>query len=289
MISLSLTRQEDYFIPWLFLAPAILLVAHVMAGLALLVFRWRVGDYPLNSAGLGIYLVTIIMSIIIFSVGLRYTKSYTSLTRVLMLLSLPAFTSLIFNAALWLTQWLGNAPYAPWKPGDDDFVIFFSLFFAALWILIAVLYGSYGYLLTGATIQLLIYFAAHALPHWMRFPEASPMGIQRGFPILLAGLFVLGGLLVASRNRLAGNRQLSLWLAVLLLTAAGSWTLFLVLSSFPVNGMVLGWTSSFNTPALRVPLYAWNWTRSAAQTLALLAAAAVPVSGAACWFMSKVK
>jgi hypothetical protein len=288
MISLNFIRQEDYFVPWLFLAPIILLAAHVMAGLALLIFGRHVREYPLNPVGLGFYLIAIIISVILFAVGLKHVKSDRATPKhVLMLLSLPALAGLIFSAALWLTPWLGNAPYAPWKAGDDDIVVFLSLFFTMLWTVIAILYGSYAYLLTGGTIQLLVYFGAHALPHWLRFPEANPMGVQPGFPILLSGLFILGGLLITLRNRLADGRQPSLWIAALLLTTAGSWTFYLTLNSFPVNDMILGWTASVSNPARQVPPQAWNWTRSAAQSLALLAAAAVPVTGVASWFMSK--
>lgn len=289
MSSLSLVQQKDNSIPWLFIAPTLLMAAHAMSGIALLVFWWRVGDLPINPVGLSIYLVTIATLGTIFLIGISWGKRGRSLKHMLLLLSLPAFTSLALSAALWLTRWLSNAPYAPWNVGDDDVVIYLSLFFVFSWIVLATLYGSYTYLLTGGIIQIAIYFAAHAFPHWARFPEASPLGVQSGFPILLIGLLVLGGFLVTLRKQVAPDFQPSLWVAVILLTAIGSWTLYIALSQFPESGMVLGWTETLTSPPRQVPTDAWNWTRSAAQSLILLAIVALPATGVVHWITAKEK
>lgn len=272
MNSSRYSQQKDTSIAWLFIAPALLLLAHVMTGIALLFFGWRVGDLPLNPLGLGVYLTTTVTLGILFLVGAKRAKPEWPLTSLLLLISVPTFISLALSAALWLTGWLGNAPYAPWKPGDTDIVIFLSLLFLFSWIVIAILYGSYGYLLVGGMMQIAVYFAAHALPHWSRYPEASPLGVQPGFPIQLIGWLVLGGFLVALRKRVVPDFQPTLWVAVVVLTAVGSFTLFIALNQFPENGMVLGWTGTPTTTPHQVPNHAWNWTRPVAQSLTLLAA-----------------
>lgn len=138
-------------------------------------------------------------------------------------------------------------------------------------------------------MQIVVYFVAHALPHLSRFPEASPLGVQPGVPVHLIGLLILGGLLVSARKRVAPDFQPSLWVAVLLLTAVGSFTFYIAWSQFPENGMVLGWTETLTQPARQVPANAWNWTRPAAQALLYLAVAAVPLSGMAQWLTARKK
>jgi hypothetical protein len=191
---------KNNFIPWLFITPALLLAAHVMAGIALFTFGQRVGNLPINPVGLAVYLTTTISLGIAFLIGTNRARRGLSFLRML-LLSLPAFASLALHATFWLTGWLGNGPYAPWKVGGDSgTVIYLNLIFVFSWIVIATIYGSYKYLLTGGIIQIAVYFAAYALPHLSRFPEASPLGVQPEVPIQFVGLLVLGGFLVAGRK-----------------------------------------------------------------------------------------
>lgn len=272
------SQQKDTSIAWLFIASALLWVAHVMTDIALLFFGWRVGDLPLNPVGLAVYLTTTVTLGIIFLVGAKRAKPEWPLTSLLLLLSIPTFISLALSAALWLTGWLGNAPYVSWKQGDTDTVIFLSLLFLFSWIAISILYGSYGYLLVGGMMQIAVYFAAHALPHWSRFPQVSLLGVQPGFSIQLIGWLVLGGFFVALRKRVAPDFESTLWVAVVVLTAVGSFTLFIALSQFPESGMVLGWTGTPTTPPRQIPSHAWNWTRPVAQSLTLLAVFAVPAA-----------
>lgn len=281
------SSAKNNSIPWLFIAPALLLAAHVMAGIALFTFGRRVGNLPINPVGLAAYLTTTISLGIAFLIGANRARRERSFLRML-LLSLPAFASLALHATLWLTGWLGNAPYAPWKVGGDSgSVIYLNLIFIFSWIVIATMYGSYRYLLTGGTIQIAVYFAAYALPHFSRFPEASPLGVHPEVPIQLVGLLVLGGFLLTGRKWAFPDFQPSLWVALLLLTAVGSFTFYIAWSQFPENGMVLGWTETLTSPPRQVPANAWNWTRPATSLLLILAAAAVPVSGFAHWYASR--
>jgi hypothetical protein len=210
-------------------------------------------------------------------IGASRAKQTWSLTRILLLLSIPAFISLVLNAILWMTPWLGNAPYAPWDPGDGDTVAFLNLIFAFLWIGVAILYGLHKYLLTGGIAQIAVYIMTQQLPFWSLLPVA------------LIGLLVFGGGLVSARKRVAPEFQPSLWVAVLMLTAVGSFTFFIAWSQLPENGMVLGWTETLTQPARQVPDNAWNWTRPATQALLYLAVAAVPLSGMAQWLTARKK
>lgn len=289
MSSFSFIQQKNDSNRWLFIAPTLLLLTHAMAGIALFIFGRRVGDLPINRVGLNVYLIVTVILGSIYLMEASRLKREKPLMRTLLLVSVPAFISLALSAALWLTRWLGSASYAPWGVGDDDVVIFLSLIFLFSWIVIALLYGSYKYLLTGGIMQIVVYFVAHALPHLSRFPEASPLGVQPGVPVHLIGLLILGGLLVSARKRVAPDFQPSLWVAVLLLTAVGSFTFYIAWSQFPENGMVLGWTETLTQPARQVPANAWNWTRPAAQALLYLAVAAVPLSGMAQWLTARKK
>lgn len=264
-------------IPWLFIAPAMLWSVHAIAVVALFGFGWRVGNLPISPTGLDLYLAATSIFGLIFLIGASRAKRTWSLTRVLLLLSIPAFISLVLNAILWMTPWLGNAPYAPWDPGDGDTVAFLNLIFAFLWIGVAILYGLHRYLLTGGIAQIAVYIMTQQLPFWSLLPVA------------LIGLLVFGGGLVSARKRVAPEFQPSLWVAVLMLTAVGSFTFFIAWSQLPENGMVLGWTETLTQPARQVPDNAWNWTRPAAQALLYLAVAAVPLSGMAQWLTARKK
>ena len=255
----------------------LLLLAHVMSALSLLFFGFRTGGYPVHPVGVGMYLTAVTLTTFTYAIWAPPGKKRRNLTAVLLLLSLPAFLSLVLQAGLWLTPWLGGALYAPWDPGDKDRVIFFSLLFTVLWSLVAVFYGSYRYLLIAGLAQFFLYFACHALPHWLRYPAASIFGIQPDFPLILVGIFSLAAVAIKLRNRLVGTRLLSLWPAVLLVTAVGGWVLFVTIAQFPGNGAELGWTATLTTPAVQVPANAWNWLRPAGGYLAIVAMTAVPL------------
>jgi len=293
MTSLELTQQNDHPVLWVYLAPGLLLLAHIMSGIALLLFGARTGSYPLHLIGLGIYLATLIFAVVSLGIGLLYVKSSIRFMMMLVLISWPAFASLVFRAALWMTPWLGGASYAPWDPGDIDLVIAFNLLFAVLWAIVALLYGSHVYLLAVGAAQLLVYFATHALPQWIRYPAANPLGVRPGLPILLLGIFIATSVVIALRNQLIGqlfgNYRPTRWLAVILLTAAGGWVLYQTMSWLPANGEELGWTATTDSPALRVPRQAWDWTRPAVHTLVLAAVAAIPLAAIANWIASRSK
>ena len=264
-------------ISWLFIAPALLLAAHAMAGIALYAFGWRAGNLPISPTGLNIYMAVITVLGITFLIGASRGKQTWPLMRILLLLSVPTFISLVLSAVLWMTPWLGNAPYAPWGVGDGETVTFLNLIFVFLWIGIATLYGSHRYLLAGGIVQSAVYVTTQQMPFWSFLPVA------------LIGLLVFGRLLVAARKTVAPDFQPSLWVAVLLLTAVGSFTFYIAWSQFPENGMVLGWTETLTSPPLQVPANAWNWMRPAASLLLILALAAVPVSSFVHWYTSRGK
>ncbi|MCZ7668022.1 MAG: hypothetical protein M5U34_12930 [Chloroflexi bacterium] len=94
---------------------------------------------------------------------------------------------------------------------------------------------------------------------------------------------------MALRKRVVPDFQPTLWVAVVVLTAVGSFTLFIALNQFPENGMVLGWTGTPTTTPHQVPNHAWNWTRPVAQSLTLLAVFAVPAAYTMHWLTRKQK
>lgn len=286
--SLDMTKR-NYSVLWQLISPSILLLAHVMTGVALLRFGLRAGGYPVHSVGLTVYLAIVLLMVVGLGFGLARALASLNLTTVLILFSLPAFASLVFRAALWVTPILGGAPYAPWDPGDVDLVIFYSLFFTLLWSVVGLLYGSYAYLFAGGAGQIVVYFVGHALPHWFRFPEANPLGVRPGILLVLFVFFGMAAAAISLRNQLFGQKRPSLWPAVLLLTIAGGWVLYQTIGWLPHNGMELGWTATIANAPRQVSAQAWDWTRPAAQTLVLVAIAAVPVAGIANWLTSRTK
>lgn len=289
VVSFDVQKGTAESVLWPFLSPLLLSLAHVMTGVSLLLFGSRAGGYPVHPIGITVYLTVVLLVVIGLGFGLARASAPPNLTTMLILLSLPAFASLVFRAALWMTPILGGAPYAPWDPGDVDLVIFYSLFFTLLWSVVGLLYGSYAYLFASAAGQIVVYFVGHALPHWFRFPEANLLGVRPGILVLLLVCFGVAAAAISLRNQLFGQKRPSLWPAVVLLTVAGGWVLYQTIGWLPHNGMELGWTATADTPARQVPAQAWDWTRSAAQTLVWLAVAAVPVAGIASWLTSRTK
>lgn len=275
MMRFKSMQQAANVRPWLFIAPAILLAAHGMAGVALLGFGWRVGDLPISQIGLRVYVATTAVLALIFLWGAGIAQKQWPIARLLLLLSLPAFTSLSLCAALSSTPTFGHAPYAPWGVGDGEIVVFYNVVFVCLWIAIAILYGSSRYMWAGGLIQLAVYILTRPFPFYT-------------FPLYgIISLLLFGALLVAMRQQIAPDWQPSLWVAVLLTTAVAAFTFYTIWHQFPENGAVLGWTETLTTPARQVPLNAWNWTRPAANLLLTLAVTAVPLSAIAHWFTTK--
>ncbi|MGH2522665.1 MAG: hypothetical protein ACRDH2_09210, partial [Anaerolineales bacterium] len=149
---------------WHLFPSALLTAAHVITSIALLTFRVRTNGLPLHPIGLIIYLTATALSFLALAYLFHQTEPAQSGTVSLLLISMPALSSLFFQAALWMTPWLGGAAYAPYDPGDADLVWFFSVFFAIIFAVVAVLYGSVGYLLAACATQLVIYFSTHAFP-----------------------------------------------------------------------------------------------------------------------------
>lgn len=162
--------------------PTLLTFAHLASAMALLTFGGRTGGYPVHIIGLAIYLAAVGLSLVVLGIQFFRHHLTTSNFANLVWVSMPAWVSLVLLAMLWLTPWLGGAPYALYDSADPDGVAAFSLLFGSTFVAVSVLYGSSKYGLSACALQLLTYFGAYALPHWLRYPDASPSGIR---PVIL--------------------------------------------------------------------------------------------------------
>jgi hypothetical protein len=192
----------------------------------------------------------------------------------LLLISTPALVSLVFRAGLWMTPWLGGAPYAPYDPGDADSVMFYSLSFAALFSVVSILYGSFSYLVVACAVQIALYFSTHALPHRLLYPSADLLGVWPSTFAALIGIYGVGAILLLLRVTLFGQRKPGLWMATTLTVLAGGWVLYGTLTWLPGNGAYLGYIAADTY----VPAQGWDWTRPVAQYMAMIAMVAAGLS-----------
>lgn len=270
---LSANQRSQFVI----LLPIVLLtVAHAVTCLALFTFRARTGEYPLHSIGFGIYLGVMVFSAVGLLGQFLYTKPM-KLEATLLFISLPALTSLVLRGAFWITPWLGGATYAPYDPGDSDIVTAFSLLFAVTLSAVAIIYGVTSYLLIACATQIIIYFGTHALPHWIRYPNADIFGVSPSVFVQMVGIYAVSIGLVFVRNEFLGTRKPHLWLATVTTSLVGAWVLYNTLTWLPTNGMQLWWVSSTTI----VPEHAWDWSRLTAQSIAVISIAMTFVSGIA--------
>lgn len=248
------------------LPPALNTSAHLAFVIALIAFGARVGGYPIHPLGLMIYYAVVALSLLALVIQFRYTPSNQSAFASLLLVSPPALASLVLRAALWMTPWLGGAPYAPYDPGDSDIVMFFSLSFALIFSAIAIAYGSVGYLLVACVTQTALYLGTHAFPQWIRYPDANLWGVRPSILIGMVGIYAFSAALLFLRNWLFRSGKPNLWIASTIVNLAGAWVLYDTLEWLPNNGAYLGYIS--NTTF--VPEQAWDWSRLMAQSLAAI-------------------
>jgi hypothetical protein len=276
--------REDSFWGWLSLpGPMLLALAHLAAVTALILFGIRTGNYPLHWAGVMLYGVTVAAAALGLAWLIRQGKIKLVGTGTLFWLSLPALAALAFRAGLWMTPLLGGAPFAPYDPGEAVVVQFFMLSFAAVLALAAILHGNLGYLLAAFAIQLVLYVGTQALPALLRYPPVVPvdwLGPEPLTPVALVGIYGLGAVLLLLRTKLVPRgRAPGLWLAATLPTLAGAFVLYHTLTWLPRNGAQLGYISA----TTYVPENAWNWIRSLAQNLAIVAMVGTAVTGLLAW------
>ena len=248
------------------LPPTLLMVAHLMTVIALVSFGTRTGDYPLHTTGLMIYVVATALTMVGLTVQTRRTEP-VRLPTALLLVSAPALVSLVFRAGLWMTPFLGGAPYAPYDPGDSDIVMLFGLFFATLFSVASILYSSVSYLVVACTVQIALYFGTHAFPHRLLYPSADFLGVRPSTFAALMGIYGVGAILLLLRVTLFGQRKPGLWIATTLTGLAGGWILYETLTWLPGNGAYLGYIAADTY----VPAQAWDWTRPVAQCMVITA------------------
>jgi len=265
------------------LPSGLLAAAHLMTVIAMLSFGARAGGYPLHQVGLIIYGVATALVVAGLAVLMSRIKFTSPETVALLLITAPALLSLVFRAGLWMTPFLGGAPYAPYDPGDSDIVLIFNLLFATLFSIVAIVHGSFIYLAVVCVVQIVLYLGAHAFPHRMLFPDAHILGVRPSTFISFVGVYAVGMVLLVMRIGLVGrHRKPGLWIAATLTGFAGAWALYKTLTWIPGNGAYLGYIDA----SMYVPEQAWDWTRPTAQGLAILAMIAAwihPIAGAAQW------
>lgn len=246
-----------------FSGPGLLAIAHIVAVVAVLSFGHRAGAYPLHPVGVVLYgAVALLAAIGLF---LQSRQMGASHFQPLFWLSLPALVSFLF----WIS--LGG-PFAPYDPHDSDLMWFSYLTFAFLFALIAVVYGSFPYLIATCVIQVVLYSCISTLPAYMHYyPAVGMLGEHPEILTAFVGVYFAGALLLLLRKRIAGGAVPGLWLAAVLSGGVGGAFLYKMLTWLPVNGAYLGWVSA-NT---YVPDLAWDWIRTAAE---LAAAATVVVA-----------
>ncbi len=268
------------------ISPLILTLAHLAAAVALLGFGLRAGGYPFHPRALWLYWAAAPLALAtIVWLAQRSLRSRPLGTLDLLLACAPALASLALVGTLWLSPWLGGAPYAPWDMQDYDAVSIFSQLPALAFVVIAVVYGSPGFLLAAGGAQLLVYFSTHALQNWSRWPGADLLGVNPYIALQLFSIYAVGLAAALLRRRLLPRLQPGLWLAAATAGLLGGFLLFSILSALPDNGAYLGYLATVpgtdalghltevpgGDPRYLVPANAWDWFRPAALALAGLA------------------
>jgi len=247
--------------PSLVLLPtALLTAAHLMTVVALLSFGTRAGGYPLHATGLIVYVVATALTIVGLAVRACQIEAMHPTLLDLPVVSAPVLVGLLFWAGL-------GGSYGPYDPHDSDLVSFFSLSFAAIFSVVAVTYGSFSYLGIACIVQLALYFGTYALPDYLHYPSAGILGAWPWILGTLMGVYIAGVALLFLRTASIGRRKPGLWVAAMLTGLAGAWFLHRMLMWLPSNGAYLGYISAETF----VPEQAWDWTRAAAQVMAIMA------------------
>lgn len=271
-----MSRDDHHFPSLMLLPPGLLAAAHLMTFIAIFSFETRTGGYPLHPAGLILYGVVTVLTVIGLAVQACRAKSVSPDTASLLLISAPALVSLVFRAGLWMTPFLGGAPYAPYDPGDSDIVLIFNLLFATLFSIVAVVYGSFIYLAVTCAVETALYLGTHAVPHRVLYPGAHILGVRPSTFISFFGIYAVGTVLLLMRIGLSKRQgKHGLWLAATLTGLAGAWVLYGTLVWLPRNGAYLGYVDA----SVYVPDGAWDWTRLTAQGMAVMAMAAAVLNG----------
>jgi len=263
-VKLNVNRSKSILI-----FPALLLMAQAAIVLAILSFGGRTGGYTIPPVGLGLATASVLISaaylayIYFLSPGFKPLQELTALFA-------PAVVSLMLAAALWMTPWMGGAPYAPFKPGAADTVLFWNLLFLLLGSIIGVAYHSRKFIILCLAFQLSLYVSSYSLLHWSLYPYLNiveaVLGIRPMTFLMIVGGYTLAILVLPWRKRHIGFRP-SWKFATISTNLMGGWIAYVMLASFPQNGEYLGWQSV----PLTVPEGAWNWSFTAVQTLIIIA------------------
>lgn len=268
---LGITVKRERLLRFVPLAgPGLLAVAHLITMLSLVSFGTRSGGYPLRPIGFGLYVAAVVLACFgLITYALRWSTARPTFVT-LLVLSAPALASFLFWSGL-------GGPFAPWGHNDHEVVELLYPAFAAMVVGIAVVYASFSYLCLVGSMQIALYFGAHALPHYFRYPSASPFGIWPQVWGSLVCVYLTGMLVLALRVMVLGGRAPGVSAAGSVVGLIGAGLLLLLLHLLPANGAAIGWNpgDSFR----KFPAHAWDWTLAAAQGLALLALIAAAAIG----------
>lgn len=253
----------------IFVFPILLLVAQASIIFAILSFGSRTGGHPLSPTGL------ILGGISIFISGVYFLYRYFYLpdlkpTQTVAILFIPAMVSLILAAAMWMTPWMSGAPYAPFKPGAADTVLFWNLLFVILSSIIGVVYQSRNFLIGCLIFQSALYMGTYSFLHWHLFPYLNfAEGILGPRPetlIIIVGGYIFALFILPWRKKMI-KFQPSWKFVTISTNLVGGWIAYVMLTSLPQNGDYLGWQSV----PLTVPENAWNWSFTFSQIMIAIA------------------
>ncbi len=263
-VSLHINRSKQFLV-----FPALLLTAQTAIIFAILSFGVRTGGHPIPPVGLGLSATSILISAAYLAYIYFLSPGFKPLQELTALFS-PAVVSLMLAAALWMTPWMGGAPYAPFKPGAADTVLFWNLLFLLLGGVIGVAYHSWKFLLLCLLFQLSLYVNSYSLLHWSLYPYLNIveaiLGIRPMTFLMIVGGYTLAILVLPWRKRHIKFRP-NWAFAAITTNLTGGWMAYALLAALPQNGEYLGWQSV----PLTVPEGAWNWSFTAAQMLIFVA------------------
>lgn len=246
-------------------AGMVLTLAHVFALGSVVSFRVRIGGAPLGDWGLAVYAAAVLAAGLACAFVWRGRGSVSA--AVLVAASAPAIASLLF--------WLGlTGEYAPWDPFDSDvFGVLFPVYGAAA-AAVAVLYGSYRYLV-GSVVALVALCVLGGPGAWLDYGLNSVLGRRADALTYLLVAMLIGAGLIWYRLRLRWEAPRSIWPADVILGVTGAWLLYYLLSWLPGNGEYLGYAQT----GLHVPPDAWGMLRAGATLAALASLIVAGVSG----------
>jgi hypothetical protein len=255
-------------LPRLPVAAVALTLAHVATLYAVVGFRVRFDGSPLGDRGLATYACAAALSVAGVIYAYRCRDRKPTPTAVLLALTVPVLASLVF--------WLGlTGTYAPWDPFDSDVWTVILPVCALAFASIAVLYGSYRYVVVAQGALLALSLATGIASDFVYGLGNFVNSLERYGVWFVVGATSAAVTVIWLRRRSQSGVLEQVWASDAILGIVGSWLLYQWIVWLPNNGDYLGYVRT----GLHVPDSGWGHLRWSAMWLAAAAGALAAMIG----------